>query len=193
MMPARLTSPTVGLTVTTPFWVAGDKSEPEVSVPIAAAASPAATATADPELDPPGSDDRHALVVELGRVGVLHLAAQRTVAGRHVDRQDVGEFGQIGLAENYRTGPSQLLDQRRVPLRPRIGERQRAGGRMLRIGGGDVVLDQDRDTFERPAPSGLACVERGGDRERFGVYLAHRVEARAATVISLDTRQIGAH
>ena len=54
MMPARLTSPTVGFTVTTPFWVAGDSSEPEVSVPIAAAASPAATATADPELDPPG-------------------------------------------------------------------------------------------------------------------------------------------
>src|SRR5436190_391085 len=39
MMPARLMSPTVGLTVMTPFWVAGDSSEPEVSVPIAAAAS----------------------------------------------------------------------------------------------------------------------------------------------------------
>ncbi len=54
IIPARLTSPTVGLTVTRPFWHAGDNSEPEVSVPIAAAASPAATAAADPELDPPG-------------------------------------------------------------------------------------------------------------------------------------------
>jgi hypothetical protein len=53
-MPARLISPTVGLTVTSPFCAAGDSSEPEVSVPIAAAHSPAATATADPELDPPG-------------------------------------------------------------------------------------------------------------------------------------------
>src|SRR5271165_6892077 len=53
-MPARLTSPTVGLTVTRPFWQAGDSSEPEVSVPIAAAASPAASAAAEPELDPPG-------------------------------------------------------------------------------------------------------------------------------------------
>ena len=53
-MPARLTRPTVGFTVTTPFCVAGDNREPEVSVPIAAAQSPAATATAEPELDPPG-------------------------------------------------------------------------------------------------------------------------------------------
>ncbi len=54
MMPARLTRPTVGFTVTSPFWPAGDRSEPEVSVPIAAAAKPAATATADPALEPPG-------------------------------------------------------------------------------------------------------------------------------------------
>ena len=46
--------PTVGLTVTSPFCVAGISSEPEVSVPIAAAHSPAATATAEPEDDPPG-------------------------------------------------------------------------------------------------------------------------------------------
>ncbi len=54
MMPARLISPTVGFTVTTPFWLAGDSSDPEVSVPMAAAARPAATATAEPALDPPG-------------------------------------------------------------------------------------------------------------------------------------------
>src|ERR1700756_4175397 len=54
MIPARLINPTVGLTVTRPFWLAGESSEPEVSVPIAAAAKPAATATAEPELDPPG-------------------------------------------------------------------------------------------------------------------------------------------
>src|ERR1700719_4970354 len=55
MMPARLISPTVGFTVTTPFWLAGDSSDPDVSVPIATAARPAATATAEPELDPPGA------------------------------------------------------------------------------------------------------------------------------------------
>src|SRR5262249_47721705 len=49
--PARLISPTVGFRVTRPSRLAGDNSEPEVSVPIAGAASPAATATADPALD----------------------------------------------------------------------------------------------------------------------------------------------
>ena len=53
-MPARLISPTVGLTVTRPFWLAGHNSDPEVSVPIEAAHRPAATATAEPALDPPG-------------------------------------------------------------------------------------------------------------------------------------------
>ena len=53
-IPARLISPTVGFTVTTPLWLAGDSSEPEVSVPMVATASPAATATPDPALDPPG-------------------------------------------------------------------------------------------------------------------------------------------
>ncbi len=53
-MPARLISPTVGFTVTRPFCVAGLSSEPEVSVPIAAAQRPAATATAEPALEPPG-------------------------------------------------------------------------------------------------------------------------------------------
>ncbi len=55
MMPLRLIRPTVGFTVTSPFCVAGLRSEPEVSVPIAAAQRPAATATAEPALEPPGS------------------------------------------------------------------------------------------------------------------------------------------
>src|SRR3954447_12512130 len=54
MIPARLTSPTVGLTPTTPHTVDGEMIEPLVSVPIAAAQSPAATAAAEPELEPDG-------------------------------------------------------------------------------------------------------------------------------------------
>ena len=59
MIPARLTRPTVGFTVTKLFWLAGESSEPDVSVPIDAAHSPAATATAEPALDPP-----------VGRIGI---------------------------------------------------------------------------------------------------------------------------
>src|SRR5216684_3301479 len=52
MIPARLTRPTVGLIPTMPLKDAGETIEPSVSVPIAAAQRFAATATADPELEP---------------------------------------------------------------------------------------------------------------------------------------------
>ena len=53
-MPSVDNSPTVGLNPTTPFMCAGHIIEPLVSVPIARVTSPAATATADPELEPQG-------------------------------------------------------------------------------------------------------------------------------------------
>ena len=52
MMPSRLIRPTVGLSPTTPQIDAGDTIDPSVSVPIAMATNPAATAAAEPELDP---------------------------------------------------------------------------------------------------------------------------------------------
>ena len=48
------TSPWVGRRVLTPQNDAGFRSDPPVSVPSAASTSPAATATADPPLEPPG-------------------------------------------------------------------------------------------------------------------------------------------
>src|SRR5260370_40805457 len=54
MMPARLTSPSVGLIPTIEQQFAGDTIEPSVSEPIATAHRFAATATAEPELDPDG-------------------------------------------------------------------------------------------------------------------------------------------
>ena len=52
--PARLTSPVVGLIPTMPHALDGQTIDPSVSVPTASGASPAATAAADPELDPDG-------------------------------------------------------------------------------------------------------------------------------------------
>ena len=51
-IPLRETSPTVGFSPTRPFMDDGQLIEPSVSVPMAAAAMPAATAAAEPELDP---------------------------------------------------------------------------------------------------------------------------------------------
>ena len=48
----RLTSPIVGFTPTSPLQLDGDTIDPSVSLPIAAAHRLAATATADPELEP---------------------------------------------------------------------------------------------------------------------------------------------
>ena len=54
MMPARLTSPTVGLIPTMPLFVDGQTIEPSVSVPTASGARLAETATPEPELEPHG-------------------------------------------------------------------------------------------------------------------------------------------
>ena len=51
--PRVLTSPRVGFRPTTLLNAAGTRPEPAVSVPSAKLTSPWATATADPELEPP--------------------------------------------------------------------------------------------------------------------------------------------
>src|SRR5690349_14836801 len=54
MTPARLVSPTAGLMPTTPLIEAGQRIEPSVSVPTEEAQRLAATAVAEPELEPQG-------------------------------------------------------------------------------------------------------------------------------------------
>jgi hypothetical protein len=54
IIPLWLTSPTVGLIPTMPFADEGQMIDPSVSVPTAAAQSPAETAAPEPELDPQG-------------------------------------------------------------------------------------------------------------------------------------------
>src|SRR5438270_8519178 len=53
-MPWVLTRPIVVLSPVRPHHEAGNRTEPPVSVPIAHGANPAATATPEPLLDPPG-------------------------------------------------------------------------------------------------------------------------------------------
>src|ERR1700730_13101335 len=54
--PCRLTRPYVGFRPTIPLTVAGVRTDPPVSVPMAAKSDRAATAAPDPALDPPGYD-----------------------------------------------------------------------------------------------------------------------------------------
>src|ERR671923_2267144 len=55
MMPARLMRPYVGFKPTTPQKEAGLRTEPPVSLPVAQVTRCAASATPEPELDPPGT------------------------------------------------------------------------------------------------------------------------------------------
>jgi hypothetical protein len=63
-IPARLTRPNVGFSPTIPQHEAGQRIDPPVSVPGAAATSPAARAAPEPPLDPPGT--------RVGSCGFLH-------------------------------------------------------------------------------------------------------------------------
>ena len=54
-MPARVMRPTVVLRPRTPQKAAGIRIDPPVSVPVASATRSAATAAAEPPLDPPGT------------------------------------------------------------------------------------------------------------------------------------------
>ena len=135
--------------------------------------------------------DRHAHVVERRRVGVLHLPAQRAVAGRHVDRDEIGEFGQIRLSKDHGASGAQPAHDGRILLGPCRLEGKGTGGRVLAVGGRDVVLDQDRDAGERVALRRLLAVTRSCDGERVRVDLAHRVEAQPGAVIGRDAGEIG--
>ena len=57
-MPAFETSPRLDLSPTVLLNAAGTRPEPAVSVPSASGTSPAATASAEPALEPPGISER---------------------------------------------------------------------------------------------------------------------------------------
>ena len=64
---------------------------------------------------------------------------------------DVGEFGEIRLAENPRASVAQKLSDGGVLPGARAFEGERAGGRVLTVAGRDVVLDEDGHAGERTA------------------------------------------
>src|SRR6266571_2531129 len=73
--------PRVGLKPAQPQYEAGMRIDPSVSLPSAAAASPAATAAADPPLDPPGVNSR--------RCGLRHRSSQYADAYARRETDDV--------------------------------------------------------------------------------------------------------
>ena len=134
--PAVETRPRLGLRPTMLLSAAGTRPEPAVSVPSASGTSPAATATAEPELDPPG--------MSFG----IEQVARHAVGRAHAD-QAGGELIEVGLADDDRAGLPQARDHGRV-ARGLVGEGRtgRRGRQALDV---DVVLDRDRNAVERAA------------------------------------------
>ena len=93
------TSPRLGLRPTMLLSAAGTRPEPAVSVPSASGTRPAATATAEPELDPPGMS-----------VGIERIA-RHAIRRAHAD-QPGRELIEIGLADDDGAGCAQARHRR---------------------------------------------------------------------------------
>jgi hypothetical protein len=101
-------------------------------------------------------------------------------------RAAVGEFVQVGLADQHRAGPAQAPDHRCIPVRHVIGEEGRAG-RAAHPRDVDVVLDGDHEAVQRaggiPLPRQLVQLVCSGARRLDG----RRDEgAKSRTVIADD-------
>ena len=135
-MPVAESAPSVGFSPTMLLSAAGTRPEPAVSVPSAKAAMPCATATAEPEEEPPGT------IVRIERIA-------RNRIGRAYADQARRELVEIGLAEADRAGFLELRHHEGVGLSG-IGE-VRAGSRGRHAGDVDIVLDREGNAPERTA------------------------------------------
>jgi hypothetical protein len=59
---------------------------------------------------------------------------------------EVGPLAHVRLAEDHRPGLAELADDERVLRRLRPDEGERSGRRLHLVRGGEVVLDEDRNT-----------------------------------------------
>ena len=136
-----------------PQSAAGCRIDPPVSEPSASGVMPAATATAEPPLDPPGMRSSGPRIPR---------RAERGVLGRRSHRELVA----VGLADDDRAGRFEPLDDRRVVRRhERLEDLRR--GRRPDTSRADVVLERDGHAGQRPiAPARPIAIERRRPLER---------------------------
>ena len=158
---------------------------PFVSVPIATDARLAATATADPELDPHG--------LRSSTYGFFVCPPRELHPD--VDRVERKFAHSLRLARPRMTTPASRT--RRITNASALGrlstKRQRSS-RVDHAGDVDVVLHENRDAVQRPAnlaglPLGIA---RLGVLNRGGIDVDHRIELRPGIVNRSNAIEIGA-
>ena len=185
-MCVRESSPTVGFSPTSPLRLDGQVTEPSVSVPMAAADREAATATALPDDEP-----------QAERSSANGLRVRPADAAPSADRAaaaHVRPFGQVGLAEDDGARRAQPRDHGGVASGEVAQQRQRSGGGGHRVGGVDIVLDQDRHAFERPGTlAGAPPVAVPGLRHRIGVDGQDRLQRRAGMIETADAIEVDTH
>lgn len=138
--PDMLTRSGLGLRPTTPFIPAGQTSEPSVSVP---------GNLREPRGDPGRRAGGRAAGASVRRMRIPRLAADRGPPGDGSGGPVVPPLREVGLAEDHGPGGPQPPHQFRVPGRASAGKSAGArGGR--HVGRVDVVLEQHRDTVQRP-------------------------------------------
>jgi hypothetical protein len=153
-VPAVLMAPRVGLIPTIPLNAATTEPEPSTSVPKVNDTRPAATATAEPELEPP-------------EISFVQYARACTI-GRARAREPHGELIKICLSHRNRVRDHQLRDHRCRPSW-RVSER-RTSRRCGSPGQVDIVLDCERNSVRGsssrnfPMDSARAIVSSSGTR-----------------------------
>ena len=147
-IPLRLTRPTVGFSPTSPVAADGHTIDPSVSVPTPTVARLAATAAAVPDEEPHG--------LRSSAYGLRVCPPRALQPEEELGAADVGPLREVRLPQDHRAGFAEALDQECVAGRVASGQRQRTGGRLHPVAGGDVVLEEDRDPVERTAHSSRA-------------------------------------
>ena len=158
MTPPRPTSPKVGFNPTMPQKLAGLRIDPPVSVPIAPGTNPAATAAADPLLDPE---------VKCSRFQGLRGGGQ----GQIVRGLAVREFVCGELADKDAPGFVEPGHKGRIGRRNMVGENSGVCG-CRDAGGVDDVLERERNPVHR------AAISPGADLGFGRLRLTHRVFGR---------------
>ena len=138
-------APSEGFSPTMPLSAAGTRPDPAVSVPSEKGTSPAPTAVAEPELEPPG--------MRSGRKRIARDAIGRA----HADEAG-RELIEIGLADDDRAGALEPLDDEGRRLRL-VGEGGTGGGGR-QAGDVDIVLDDERDAEQRFALAARPLAKR---------------------------------
>ncbi len=109
-----------------------------------------------------------------------------------MSRPEIRPLAEIRLAEYHRAGGAKPPDDEGITWRNGALERERAGGRHHPVVGIDVVLDQNRNSVQRPShllrPS--LGVHRVGDREGVRIQLDDSAEGRTMPVDGFDSRDV---